>query len=224
MTMTFPGKGSASSTWVQHRDIRWEFRTADLLVGELLREDMGSVENVKQPSIRPTLQGIPLHFIRAEGKWHEQIPEGLDPSPRDRAWLAALAYDWSRGWDSHAYGTVPRSVGDGWSTHNPAVFFNEPASYVSGVMETTFRGVEDHAGRRCAKLEARFQFQGIADAVGYLTSYDLRGEILHALDDLMDIETRMRGTMEAWSPNESSGEVSAQKAEVDFRITRERLE
>lgn len=224
MTMTFPDKAGPSSVWIQRRDIRWEFKTEDLLIGELLREDMGRADAVVKPSIRPGLQGIPIRFTRKDGKWQEQIPESSDPSPRDRAWLAALAYNWSRGWDSHAYGTVPRSVGESWSTHDPAVFFNEPASYVSGTMETTFKGVEDHASRRCAGLVAHFQFQGIPDAAGYLTCCDLRGEILHALDTLMDLEIRMEGTMEAWTPNGDAGEAPAQTARVNFQITRERLE
>ncbi|BCU76575.1 hypothetical protein [Luteolibacter sp. LG18] len=147
--------------------------------------------------VPPQLLKAPVTFTKAAGKWTGALDTGT-PTDVQKAEIAKRERKFTQAANAAMYGTAPRKVGETWSVDAARISFAEGTNDVKGSVTLTFKGIEDHGGRKCARLEGPMEFSGKTDADKGGQDLTMKGDIvvLRAIDEMVDLQTTFKGRME----------------------------
>ncbi len=155
---------------------------------------MGQEQN--SPEESSPLVGRALIAERpVDGPWTFRLEEGEATEPMVRK-LKRMTESLNENFDAKIYGTVPRKVGDEWTSEGVNLMGMEGGR---GTFVVKFEAIEDHQGERCARLTGTVDMTGTPDDVE--TGSDLSMRVtgtfsaLRSLEHRVDLKNRLEGRL-----------------------------
>jgi len=219
------GHPSAPSITME-QDIRWEVLAPDRMELKVLRYEF--LDTTTRKSIRPepegSLTGVPIYLRKSADQWQPEQPLPAELSNESRRRIEAYALTESKNYEQLMYSTIPRHVGESWTTRDPKAFFDEPADDVSGLCIVTFTAVEASQGKTIAHLHLDTEFQGRPRSSGSnWTRWHFLTEVRRSIEDKMDLETTSEGIVESWAAEATLGDAPKSQHQSSAHIVREIL-
>jgi len=150
-----------------------------------------------------TLVGVPITFTQVDGKWTAAMDTGV-PDEAQRKKMDKDLVSLETPSSARILGTGPRKVGETWTVTGKDLPFAARWPVATGTLELTFKGIEMHTGRECARITGHMDLQAAEIPGPTGLKLHLQGEIsmLRTLDDFVPFEWDFKGTMEksSWTP------------------------
>ncbi len=155
---------------------------------------MGQDQN--PPEEESPLVDHPLIAERPAGEpWTVRLEKGKITEPMTEK-LERMSKALNENFDAKIYGTVPRKVGDEWTSEGVNLMGMEGGS---GIFVVKFEGIEDYKGQRCARLTGTVDMTGTPDDVPPSGDLSMRVSgnfsALRSLEHRIDLKNRLEGRL-----------------------------
>ena len=194
---TFTGLETGAIDFVSREKVKWLVTASDR--HQLLD---GMVPD-RWPEHSPLFK-IPTTFTKTGGRWTAAPDQGSPDEEQEKELKRrAKVVGIPRGF--LIYGGTPRRVGEIWTVTGSDMPFTDELKSAAGTLQLTFKGVETHAGRKCARLEGPIDLKGDVEVEKGRMTFALKGDlsILRAIGEQLDLKMDFKGrsTREAGFPD-----------------------